>query len=229
MPYKKLALGLGSSCNSNGVSIDLVGQTCHILFSDRRSKLKLLQNIKSPNSVCIFNCGKERFLDLPDNHVVVDHFSTFDALLDELKGITEIDPSNQDHFLNGRVLDCIVLDNLSIYYWDLKILNQDPKNAERLGYRISQTGNRYYNELLETLNFLRDRYKCNIVTTTWDSAFERGFGYNGDTSKQNTGKLDALTFLPNSFLSQFDYLVHMDISGATSVYDKYEKQWQKLK
>lgn len=178
--------------------------------------------------VLVLNCGVELFGYLPGAYVVEDDFTTMDQLLGKLHEILTVGMDGDTrHPLHGNALNTLIVDNISVYFWDLRLLNMDPKNSRVLGYTHEISGHEYYARLLDALHTIQGKYKCNIITTSWDNVYERGYNYNGNTEPDLAG-LDSLTYLPASYLQPFDYIIHSrthDRGISRCMYNQLEARW----
>lgn len=211
----------------DGMQVQLLSQTCHFLFNDKQAKRETFRSLVGDGAVYIFDCGLDGFNYLDDECIVSSDFATMDQLLENLQGILTVGTDGDtEHALHNKTINTVIVDNLSVYYWDLKLLNSDPKYHEQLGYTTKTSGHEYYIKLISILQEIRMKYKCNIITSSWNNSFEKGHNYSGATDCEVTD-LDSVTFLPQRYLMEFDYLIHKSSSSdvKSRIYNKLAGQW----
>ncbi|CCE85444.1 Piso0_005040 [Millerozyma farinosa CBS 7064] len=214
--------------DSSGTHVKLQNQLCHLLFEDRESKEELFKSIKEPNAIAIFDCGRNGFQYLPENFEVLDNFSSLDELLSSLEDILDIKAC---HPLYHKSLNTIIIDNLSVYYWDLKLLNSNTIPAG-CTYKHKCHGADYYLKLLTVLKKIKQKTQCNIITTSWSNTFEKGYNYSNAESKTiegspNDTEVDKFTFLPKQYLASFDFVIHSQFIASKSYVSIYDGRWIK--
>lgn len=206
----------------------LENQLCHLLFEDGDSKRELFKSIKVPNTIAIFDCGHNGFPYLPDNFEVIDNFSSLDELLSSLEDILDI---KAFHPLYHKSLNTIIVDNISVFYWDLKLLNSNTVPAG-CTYKHKCRGNDYYLKLLSVLKKIKQKTRCNIITTSWSNTFEKGYNYANSESKTreeyvHDTEVDKFTFLPKQYLASFDFLIHSQFIASKCYVNIYDGKWIK--
>lgn len=211
------------------MQVQLLNQSCHFIFDDKQTKRDTYRALQSEGTVYILDCGGEGFGYMGDE-CIVDVVGSMDGMLEKLQQILKIGTETKaTHPLHSRTINTLIVDNISMYFWDLKLLNHDPKNSSMLGYTCEITGIEYYNRLVAQLQEIQTRYKCNIITSSWNNTFEKGYNYNGPTSVKPSG-LDSVTYLPPKYLMGFDYLIYKSKSDDTgnSIYNKLTGQWTRV-
>lgn len=168
---------------------------------------------------------------MSDKCLVKRDLSTMDDVLDEIETIFTLGTKGNDkHPLSNRVLNTLVVDNISVYFWELKLLGLDRSQQRQLGYKRDILGWQYYTELLRVIKQAQDRYNCNVIITSWDILYEKGVRFRGNI-EAGSGKLEELTSLPSHYLASFDYLYHrywQRKEMETSVYNREMAQWIKV-
>lgn len=210
-----------------GMQVQLLSQACHFIFNDKQIKRETYMSLSGDGAVYIFDCGFDGFRSLSDKCIINSDFATMDQLLESLQHILAIGTDGDiTHPLYNKTVNTVIVDNLSVYYWDLKLLNSDPKNHVQLGYASKASGLEYYNKLISVLQEIQAKFKCNIVTSSWNNTYEKGHNYSATTDCGATG-LDSVTFLPQKYLMQFDYLIQKSsgIGMQSRIYNKLAGQW----
>ncbi|KAF3990229.1 hypothetical protein FT663_03273 [Candidozyma haemuli var. vulneris] len=173
-----------------------------LLFQRLSYKRAFYQKLgQTKGSIIVFDCGAG-FMDtirLEDSYSV--RVSDFNDLISQLKGIM----TDQDKEISDREMNTLIIENLSDFYWTLRSSPQ----------RVSS-----YLRLRDLTAQLKERYQCNIIVTSWDSDFEKG--YNLKHSNDDPKKLSDLTFIPPDFYTKFD---HIYAIGRQNY--KYEEKWQR--
>ncbi|KAM9913204.1 hypothetical protein OXX69_001844 [Metschnikowia pulcherrima] len=123
------------------------------------------------------------------------HCGNPDGLISALKDMLD----TTDLILGQCVLNTIIIENLSAYYWDLKC---HPR----------QGAVKWYSDLLQLCHVLKERYMCNVVVTMWDKNFERGFNSRA-VSDLEPRRLDDLTYTPMEFFQNADYVLAARAGG----------------
>lgn len=211
----------------DGMQVQLLSQACHFIFNDKQIKRETYMSFSGEGVVYIFDCGLDGFRSLDDKYIINRDFATMDQLLESLRHILAIGTDGDTtHPLYNKTLNTVIVDNLSVYYWDLKLLNSDPKNHEQLGYASKASGLEYYTKFISVLKEIQAKFKCNIVISSWNNTFEKGHNYSGATDCEATG-LDSITFLPQKYLMEFDYLIQKSsgIDTKSRIYNKLAGQW----
>lgn len=126
----------------------------------------------------------------------------FVSVMRELNCILE----GQNSEASDCVLNTLVIENISSFYWELRESKQ----------RIAS-----YGRLADTLDLFKRRYACNIIVTAWDSDFEKGYNYK---RRRETPKVfQDLSFIPKEF---FKYSNHIYAIGQKNY--KFNDQWQQI-
>lgn len=210
-----------------GMQVQLLSQACHFIFSDKQTKRDTFRSLVGDGTVYILDCGLDGFNYLGDECIVNSDFAMMDQLLESLRNVLTVGTKEDTkHPLYNKIINTVIVDNLSVYYWDLKLLNNDPKYHEQLGYAIKASGLEYYTKLISALQEIQSKYKCNIITSSWDNSFEKGHNFSGATDCEATD-LDSVTFLPQRYLMEFDYLIHKSSNSniKSRIYNKLAGQW----
>lgn len=213
--------------DNSGMHVQLLSQACHFIFSDKQSKKETYRQLGSDGVVYIFDCGLDGFEYLGDRCMTDGGFATMDHLLEKLQQILTIGCNGDTtHPLQGKTINTVIVDNISVYYWDLKLMNHDANNGRLLGYANETSGTGYYTKLWRVLHQIQAKYKCNIVTSSWNNTYEKGYKYTGPTGSEPT-TLDSVTFLPHKYLVEFDYLIHKS-EADNAIYNKLAGQWTRV-
>lgn len=136
-------------------------------------------------------------------------------------GLTEIPHT---HYITRRLIQWLwIIFRSTIGTWSCWIAIQ---NHEQLGYACKASGLEYYTKLISVLQEIQAKFKCNIVTSSWNNTFEKGHNYSGATDCEATG-LDSITFLPQKYLMEFDYLIQKSNGTDTEsrIYNKLAGRW----
>lgn len=99
-------------------------------------------------------------------------------------------------------LSTLVVENVSDFYFSLKL------NRNFV----------FYTDLTEILRDISVKYKCNVIVTSWDNHYERGYNYRAKdtdsevdlTNESNKGTLDSITYLPKVYMDLFDHVLYKD-------------------
>ena len=209
------------------MQVQLLSQACHFIFNNKHIKRETYMSLSGEGAIYIFDCGLDGFRSLDDKYIINSDFASMDQLLASLSHILEIGADGDTtHPLYNKMVNAVIVDNLSVYYWDLKLLNNDPRNHEQIGYANKTSGLDYYLKLISVLQQIQAKFKCNIITSSWNNTFEKGHNYSGTTDCEATG-LDSITFLPQKYLMEFDYLIQKcsGIETKSRIYNKLAGQW----
>ena len=211
--------------------VTLENQNSHILFRDKVSKRVTFGSWDQGECLYILDCGGEGFDYLSDKCLVKRDLRTMDDVLDEIENIFTLGTKGNDkHPLSNRVLSTLVVDNISVYFWELKLLGLDRSQQRQLGYRRDIPGWQYYAELFRVIRRTQDRYNCNVIITSWDILYEKGVRFRGSI-EAGSSKLQELTSLPSQYLVSFDYLYHRHWEKKridTNLYNRGIAQWIKV-
>lgn len=198
--------------------INLINNIILILFPNQSSKWNWFNyfiniNKESSNNsshhLIIFNCANHNQLsDLnlksnnDSNNIKINIITNANLFtLHDL--INQITTKITRCKLTNTKLTCLIIDNFSIFYFNLKKLNFQQ-------YKLIM------NQFMCDLYEIKLRYNCNIIITGWNNHFEKGYNYNYNYNMSNRNhennltKLSDLTFLPFWFINQFDYTFHYD-------------------
>ncbi|CUM63982.1 uncharacterized protein PRCAT00001570001 [Priceomyces carsonii] len=187
----------------------LVNQSCHFLFSSRELKLNFIEQIKGKGTV-LLNCGQEEYCN--NGPTIIRSVSSFENLLLFLQSLLT-------EYLDYELRN-LVIDNISVFYWELKVLHL--MSYKSIGYR-SDSSNQSYKRFLDLLEQLKEKFKCNIVITSWDVTFDKGYNYKG---KEDIVPKDisSLSYLSPMYLFWCDYILHAD-DYSDKYFDKTNHRW----
>lgn len=164
----------------------LENESAVVLFQNISLKKAFYDRLSEyDGSLIIFDCGAG-FMDtieLPESYIL--RIADFDDLLLQLERLMR-DPIEE---IGKRHLNTLIVENISTFYWKLRSLKQ----------RSQQ-----YCKLRDLLAKIKDWYQCNVVVTSWDSEFEKG--YNLKHENENPESLLDLTFVPTDFYAKFDHI-----------------------
>ncbi|KAK6456734.1 uncharacterized protein RJT20DRAFT_34096 [Scheffersomyces xylosifermentans] len=210
LPVQNVAFQLSSVS-----SFEMKNGSCHLLFRDRAARSQFYESTLVGNGIVVVPCsGSGSF---PSSFKVLDvPVANFNDLLAAL-----------ENFLEGRLslkapLHTLVIDNISIFHWDLRIV--DRTNYKDLGFSAFQSSSSYYLKFADILNRIHLKYSCNIVVTSFDINFDKGYKGNWKKSAHDYEGLSSLTYLPESYLQKFQHLVYVD-GGELRVYKKPGNRW----
>ncbi|KAK6462334.1 hypothetical protein DFJ63DRAFT_313472 [Scheffersomyces coipomensis] len=179
-----------------GTSISIVNQTIHCLFKDRISKHSFYEKQQFNNGTvndfevygiaCGSSIGLESYMT-----ILQSNLTEFDQLLEYLNLI--LNGSREIEI--AQVINLLIIDNISIYYWKLKSGNTNTTHV--------------YATFYDLLNQIKSKYKCNVLITSFDVRFDKGFNCNW-TKSIEVSKLNSLSYLPATYLTKFDFIIHVD-------------------
>lgn len=171
-----------------------------VLFQNITLKRSFYENLRQKEgSIIVFDCGAGFMDTIELNKLYVIRVLSFDELLVQLKGIM----ADEIKEISDMRMNTLVIENLSCFYWTLRSSKQ----------RVL-----LYGKLRDLVGQLKDWYNCNVVVTSWDSEYERG--YNFKKSNESPSKLQDLTFVPPEFFTTFD---HVFALGKQNY--KYQDSW----
>lgn len=150
------------------------------MFHDRSTKLRFYSSIEPIGSGKIFllDCGHAG-LSVPSQLSIDGDTSSFDRLLATLLSIMQL--TNKNDPMYSLEIHTLVIDDISVFYWELKMLTFSDQVQK-------------YQQLGELVNQIHNRYNCNVITTSWDSAFELGYQYQHKSTPQRKSLLPAGLF-----------------------------------
>lgn len=169
-----------------------------LLFEDVKCKLDFygaFLNQPHNQNVVIFECGAPQ---LPHSGNLKLPCKTPSDLMSLLEGI----PTSKDPQIIDRVIDTLIVENLSAFYWELR---SRPRIAEI----------RWYAELVQALEQLRHFYKINVVVTMWDKNFERGF--NSRPVPLAGALLLDVSYTPGALFEPAEVILHHQHAGVSHV------------
>lgn len=177
--------------------ITLRNQTCHTLFNTHVEKKAFYTSFLDNNGILIFDCDLNLSSKESGHGNIVSIYSSAELI----KQLTElyVNPSTS---LNLQQLKLVIIENISVFYWTLK-----------LGKDMN-----YYIELADLLSKITQKYGCNAIVTSWDSDYEKGFNYNrqrvsNEVHEDAQKVLNQLTvqnvsFLPRQYYDRVDIVTH---------------------
>lgn len=180
----------------NGGYMVLENETCHYLFNTRKEKDKFFNGIDQ-TGLLFFNCSIAEYQFINKKCQILE-LSTFDKLIEELEKILFSDIE--------LILKTLIIDNISIYFWELRCLNA--RNYTSMGYKYD-SAKVYYSTLVSLINKIKEKFKCNIIVTSWDIKFDKGYNASWK-NKIDINDIDTLSYLPTSYLLSFDHIMHRD-------------------
>lgn len=179
----------------NRFKCTLVNESCHILFGDR-------------DGIVSFLAG-----NLDDNCLILECLKRLDDLIDEMNNLKF-----------EKVLNTLIITNLSWVIWELKIINKENWQQYKLSKFIS-----YYdrlNRFSDAIDTIKDIYKCNVIILSYDIQFDKGFNFEKfvkvDDSSQD---LASFTNMPINYLLKLNHLFHVDEKSNYRIFDFQQKKW----
>lgn len=149
----------------------------------------------------MIDCGYENIV--VDSQLSLGESENFAALILQLELILAVTlPEDPLFHINIHTL---IIDNLSVYYWELKLL-------------LFQDQVSKYQQLGDLLHIIHKRYNCGVITTSWDSMFELGYQYNHKSVPEQ------LTLIPTGFFKHFTYVVHYEGGKKTVIKADHQVQ-----
>lgn len=168
----------------------------HVAFRDRETKRAFYDQLHPIGSgkVCVIDCGYDNIE--VDSQLNLGDTENFAALILKLELILAVTlPSDPLFHISIHTL---IIDNLSVYYWELKLL-------------LFQDQVSKYQQLGTLLQTIHKRYNCSVITTSWDSMFELGYQYNHKSVPER------LILIPTGFFEHFSYVVHYEGEKRTVI------------
>lgn len=200
--------------------LELVNSTCHCFFHDREQS-RVFVRMVAGNTVVI-PCLSARHWDgvrgVTRLGPQLQGFGDLVAYLDDIAG---------GHVSLDVVMATLVVDNISAFYWDLRVADSD--NYRSLGLNEFVLAAKWYTRLVEVVLRILARYKCNVIVTSYDVSFDRGYDQKNERKhhSQDNDTMAAVSYLPESYLLRFDHLVHME-SGMVREYNRRSRKWEML-
>lgn len=124
---------------------------------------------------------------------VITGLQDFGDLLNHLKDLLVTDKPM-------RVFSNLIIDDLSIYYWTLKLSSYN---------NLVQS----YGDLIVVLDQIKSRFHCNVMVLNWNIYFENGYNFNSSP--------DSLTYLPASIKTMLGHLIHYTTVNERLVVHRY--------
>ena len=175
----------------------------HVAFRDRKTKSAFYNQLHPIGSgkVCVIDCGYENIV--VDSQLNLGDIEDFAALILKLELILAMTLPNDPLFHVN--IHTLVIDNLSVFYWELKLL-------------LFQDQVSKYRQLGNLIHIIHKRYNCSIITTSWDSMFELGYQYNHKSVPER------LILIPTGFFEHFNYVVHYEGEKKTVIASNEETE-----
>lgn len=165
-----------------------------VLFENVSLKLNFYKALKQVNPgkfsplasnilVVIIECGRPTI-----KHAVSGICSTLflncqtpKELLLIIRGVAE----NTHPEIGNCVLNTVIIENLSAFYWENKLL-------------LWSSARQWYTEINRILQQIMAKYGCNVVSTMWDKNYEQGFNLRREPNMLAV-RLSDLTTIPSEF------------------------------
>lgn len=164
--------------------------TCHHLFKTRSSQGTFYDDLKvQPDQLIIIPCGP---VISSKEWTTLEQQYTFGDLLKTLHRILV------GKVLMNSIVHTLIIDNLSMFYWDLKVLDDFNFTAVG-GTTMYVNASTLYQRLADIIVEISLKYKCNVIVTSLDIEFDRGY-YQDGSSKELSG-------FPKEYLDRFDYVL----------------------
>lgn len=179
-----------------------------VLFGNIHLKREFyLRFLANASDLVIFDCCKSLPVskDFVQDGIVIQCDSPTLLLL-ELQAI----PRDQSATVNSRYMNTMVIENISAFYWQLKCLRTAARAL-------------WYNQLNQILRTIRDKYKCNVLVTGWDSDYERGFNVKSSRSEEPK-KLHDVTFMPQDLYRTAERVVAYQKRGDLV----FDGEWRRV-
>ena len=175
----------------------------HVAFRDRKTKSAFYNQLHPIGSgkVCVIDCGYENIV--VDSQLNLGDIEDFAALILKLELILAMTLPNDPLFHVN--IHTLVIDNLSVFYWELKLL-------------LFQDQVSKYRQLGNLIHIIHKRYNCSIITTSWDSMFELGYQYNHKSVPER------LILIPTGCFEHFNYVVHYEGEKKTVIASNEETE-----
>lgn len=183
--------------------IPALGQICHYLVTAKHHR------VYAAVEALVVACGATT---VPGNFATI-RVDTFSGLLHTLTGLLKGD------VFADKVLHNLVIDNLLVFYWDLRVLNA--YNYARLGFDSYVAAKSLYLRLMDVVESIRDKYRCNVVVCSFDVGFDMGYQGNRDSVQTHTS-------LPEDYIKRHDMVVHVKPQSNHPLEQSLE-QWVRLK
>lgn len=163
-----------------------------LLFEDLRHKGDFYKKLGTEfDNLIIIECANSAVSALADlSSSLVVSCGSHKELLDILRGI----PGDENEELSSKHLNTLIIENLSAFYWHLGSLHSQDKFS-------------WYRLLNLALHVIRQKYGCNIIVTSWDIDFDRGFNARSTFDKIPEG-LNDLTYLPSELFKGATRIIH---------------------
>lgn len=194
---------------SLNVDIHLMGETCLIIARAKADIQLLFQNIDSHETVLLLClAGAPHSVDRFVNQIMIESWG---HLFGQLKQLLD------GRLFETQVMSTLVVDMISSFFWEAEAIS--PHNYMEAGLDKFLPRPRIYAELCTLLGRIRDAYKCNIIVTSFDSQFERG--YNSTYGRTDRSSIDAFLLLPVQFIMSYEKIIHLD-GGRLGNFDKQQ-------
>lgn len=207
MKRKPLSLSLQAHSLSLKIGTELfitiTNQTCHYLLNSKHLQNEVYASLDG-DAILVIGCGAT---NIPEKFTTL-RVSDFHSLLDTLTRLL------QGKEFTQNVLNTLIIDNLLIFYWDLKVLNES--NYHSFGFSSYVAAKILYLRLMDLIQSIRIKYRCNVLVCSFDVDFENG--YKSNWRGRNSEGLDKYSYLPSGYLLKHDFLVH--IGDEWEVFDK---------
>lgn len=202
------------TCNRK---INLRNQSCLFLFHNKKFKDFFIEQLTAQNEVQICVISPLTSLEMLKNKkILLDHdINSFSNLLEKLQLLLD------GYLYRDFVLNTLVIDNISVFYWDLKILNAS--NYKSLNFNHYMPASNQYALLSRLIDDIKSKYNCNVIVTSYDISFQKGYNSNWEKTSSLVG-LSRFSYLPKKFIFNFDYIFHSS-SIATSYFEKSQNVW----
>lgn len=184
------------------LDVPLCNQTCHVLFNSNTEKEAFHSSISDngrKEKTLVLDCD----LNFASTGAVGDAVSVFgpDELTLKLENLY-LDPTKST---NLQYLELLVIENISVFYWGLKL-------SKKL---------KFFVEIADLVTKISERLGCNVITTSWDSDFDKGYNYNRVRAARGLNEKDpkllqALSFLPLQYFERVGVVVHYGLSCVLS-------------
>lgn len=155
-----------------------------MLFENIACKLAFFELLaQESDSLIVVDCGSGSSQRLGLNNALIIQANGYESVLKSLEDIL----GNRNEEANKCVLNTLIIENISAFYWEL---------------RESKRRHWLYSKLAEVLRSFQQTYKCNVVVTSWDNDFEKGYNYK--PMEKEPRVLQDLTFIPGELVLSAD-------------------------
>lgn len=190
----------------SNVTVDLTAQSCLFLAHHRSDLTTLYETLRTEDTVVISCLPNASYLQ---GHNVVLEPESMSTLLRELRNMIE------GRLCGQLVVNTVVVDNISVFTWEIELLTAE--NYSKYGYDKPFTRPRVYGELNRLLDDLKQMYKCNVIVTSYDAQFDKG--YDCESLHYLRNAFEEFLSLPVPYLIGNDVIIYAN-NGVIYEVDK---------